>query len=431
MATLLIFLHLFAAPASPLDQAESDLPAQVRKLVRQLDDPQVQVQNKAEAKLIELGPPALEWLPSADEGSDELRRRLTRVRQAIEKAQASQNARASLVTLKGEMPLAEALEKIEKQTGNPFGNVRDRLSDGLAEVVVETDFDETPFWLALDTLLDRADLTIYHYSGEEHFALRPRPESLLPRRKQGNYVGPFRVAATHVSAERQPPLDAPGVLKIGLEVAWEPRLHPLAVRQSLGEVRATDDEGNALEIEDLDVELEVVPQRGYTAAQMSLPFQTPPRTAMSVASLRGTLNVLTPGKAETFEFDKLDEAAKADFKTIEQKKGTASVSLERVTHSDDLWEVWMRVRFTDSARALDSHRLSWLHDNEAYLLGPDGKPIPHAGYEGTGSDENEVGFSYKFEAPAGKLDQYKFVYKTPASIQLIPIEYEIKNLDLP
>lgn len=432
MLKLLVLLPLLAAPASPLEQAEADLPAKVRKLVRQLDDEQVQVRNKAEAQLIELGPPALQWLPDADNVSDEQRRRLTRVRQAIEKTAAREIAKASTVSLNGKMTLAAALSAIEKQTGNSFGDVRDQLEEK-ADTLVETDFDQTPFWPAVDQLLDRAGLTIYHYAGEDSFALRPRRESMLPRHDGADYAGAFRIAATHLSAEREPLQKGKGILKIGLEITWEPRLRPLALRQSLTDLRATDNEGRSLEIEGVAAELEAVPQRGFTAVQMSLPFHTPPRSAVAVSSLRGTLIALTPGQAEAFEFDKLDEATKRDFKERVQKKGAASIVLERVTENDGLWEVWMRIRFADSSNTLPSHRLSWLHDNDVYLLGLDGKTIAHAGYEGTGSgdDENDIGFSYKFEAPEGKLAEYKFVYKTPASIRAIPIEFEIKDLELP
>ena len=44
---------------------------------------------------------------------------------------------------------------------------------------------------------------------------------------------------------------------------------------------------------------------------------------------------------------------------------------------------------------------------------------------------NEVGVSYKFNLEGRTPASYKFVYKTPAAIIRIPIEFEIKEIELP
>ena len=91
----------------------------------------------------------------------------------------------------------------------------------------------------------------------------------------------------------------------------------------------------------------------------------------------------------------------------------------------------MRVRFDRAANALQSHR-GWIYDNECYLLDKAGNKIENAGLEATSTGPNEVGLDFKFDlgedtSPKG----YKFIYKTPAAIVRIPIEFEMKNIELP
>jgi hypothetical protein len=91
----------------------------------------------------------------------------------------------------------------------------------------------------------------------------------------------------------------------------------------------------------------------------------------------------------------------------------------------------MRVRFDRAANALESHR-GWIYENECYLLDAKGNRKGNDGLEANLLDVNEVGVAYKFDlgekgTPAG----YKLVYRTPAAIIKIPVEFELKNIDRP
>ena len=86
-------------------------------------------------------------------------------------------------------------------------------------------------------------------------------------------------------------------------------------------------------------------------------------------------------------------------------------------------------RFGNAANALESFR-SWIFNNEAYLVGPDNQRIARTGFETTRQTKDEVGIAYKFDLPNGPAG-LTFVYKTPALLTLVPLEYEFKNLPLP
>jgi hypothetical protein len=89
----------------------------------------------------------------------------------------------------------------------------------------------------------------------------------------------------------------------------------------------------------------------------------------------------------------------------------------------------MTVRFDDAGDALASHR-QWIFSNEAYLEGPDGKPIAYDTFDTTAQSQNELGVAYLFRTgrPLGELT---FVYKTPGTIVTRAFDYEMKNLELP
>jgi hypothetical protein len=50
--------------------------------------------------------------------------------------------------------------------------------------------------------------------------------------------------------------------------------------------------------------------------------------------------------------------------------------------------------------------------------------------EATLQEEDQVGVSYQFVAPDG-IKGFKFRYTTPVSIVKFPVEYELKNIELP
>ena len=133
---------------------------------------------------------------------------------------------------------------------------------------------------------------------------------------------------------------------------------------------------------------------------------------------------MIPGRIETFRFTKL-----AGAKNVEQRIAGVTVTLEEVRKNNEAWEVRMLARFDDAGDALASHR-TWIFSNEAYLEGPDGKPIAYDTFETTRQGKNEVGVAYLFN-PDEPLDKLSFVYKTPGVIVTSGFDYELKDIRLP
>jgi hypothetical protein len=212
-------------------------------------------------------------------------------------------------------------------------------------------------------------------------------------------------------------------LKLTLEVAWEPRLVPILVSQSLTDIRAVDEQGNPIAVAS-EGSLESPVQNGVSAVEIELPFAVPERNVQRIASLSGQLFALVPGRVEAFEFAQLEAAEDEEI-----RKGAVTVVLQKARKNAAVYELFVLVRFDEAANALESHR-GWVFNNKAYLLDEDGKQKEPDGFETTRRTVNEMGISYKFVLD-GDLSAYRFVYETPAAIVQLPIKYELKDIPLP
>lgn len=410
-----------AAPAgAPTGEEAQLLDAKVRRLVRRLDDDELNVRVQAEKDLIALGPAALDLLPEeTDDLSAEVKQRLASVRAALENQAVQSAVQGTTVTLHGEMSLAEAMSALEKQTGNKVVGVEGR--DGR----VRADFDETPFWAALDQLLDQAQLDVNPYGGYgDRITVVARPKEELPRYGRADYQGIFRFEAKSIQAVRN--LRNPEIsgLKVLLDVAWEPRSRPISLEQPLDAVSAVDEHGNAVPVDGDSVELHANVQADIPSVEMYLPFQLPGRKVTKIASLEGQMTAMVPGRVETFVFDNL-----AMSKNVEQRRAGVTVVFEEARKNIDTYEVRLRVKFDEAANALESHR-GWIFNNVTYLIDREGNKVDVATLNTTRQEVNEVGLAYLYVLDKG-LDNYKLVYKTPAAIIKKPVPFELENIPLP
>ncbi|MBN2474793.1 MAG: hypothetical protein JXB62_09305 [Pirellulales bacterium] len=405
--------------------AEDELQMEVRRLVRQLNATQLAERESAEETLLTLGPKVLDLLPPvSDRTPAEVKQRLGRVRQKLQRETAESAARASLVSLGGDpQPLSKILASLEEQSGNKIVDFREQFGQPAPDPELRVSCDKEPFWEALDRVLDQAKLTVYPYGEETAINLVARGEDTLTRGGGAHYGGPFRFEPLRIVARREFREPDGQSLQLTLFVEWEPRLKPISLKQKMADVKAIDENGDALAVDDPEAELEV-PSVGATSVELILPLKLPPRDVKQIASLKGKLAAMVPGKIETFTFSDLTTA-----KNVEQRIAGVIVTLEQARKNGAVWEVRVRVRFDEAGEALQSHR-GWIFNNEAYLQGADGKPIPYDSLETTLQTPNEVGVAYLFvlEEPPEK---HQFVYKTPGVIVATEFDYEIRDLKLP
>jgi len=403
--------------------ADEDLQLAVDGLVRQLNATQLSQREEAEQELLKLGTEILPLLPKViDRMPAEMRQRLGRVRQKLQRTAAEATASQSLVSLSAtDVPLSEILAALEKQSGNKIELEARPGADGPPKLSVE--FDKMPFWQALDRVLDQSGLAVAEYGQAGTITLVPRSQGQVSRAAAACYGGPFRFEPVFIEARRDLRNPDSRSLMLTLEVAWEPRLSPIGLKQKAAAFKAVDEQGKPLHFDDDRAEMEV-PVEGVASVRLPLALTLPSRDVKRIASLKGTLTAMLPGKTETFVFDKLTDAKK-----VEKRAAGVTVTLVQARKNNAVWQVFVRVRFDEAGDALQSHR-GWILNNEAYLEDPDGKRIDHAGYETAGQAENTVGIGYMFVLD-GTLQGHKFVYKTPGLIVATGYDYEIKDIELP
>jgi hypothetical protein len=421
--TLLILgsLLLGQAADSPTSNAE------VRQLVRQLDAARLTDREAAETELLRRGPTVLGELPPVNQRtSPETAQRLARIRQKLQQAEASKAGEASTISLHADaISLSKAFAAFQEQSGNRIIDYRSKFSQPITDPVVRADFQKTPFWQALDALLDQASLGVYPFADQRAICIVDRTGSNAAARKgRASYAGPFRFEATRVSAGRDFRDSSGRLLRVTLETAWEPRLSPIYLQQRMADIQATDERGRTLPLADHEAQLEMPIRANQSAVEITLPFQLPPRDIQRIAALKGDLLAVMPGKIETFRFTNLGKSKNPD-----QRIAEATVTLEDVRKNATGWEVRMRVRFDHAGDALASHR-TWIFSNEALLEDGSGKTIRYASYETALQRQNEVGIAY--QVPAGdSLEGATFLYRSPCAILSDRFSFDLSDIPLP
>ncbi|MEM8943887.1 MAG: hypothetical protein AAGD11_01795 [Planctomycetota bacterium] len=423
------------APSSASAEPDAALIEQVDTLVRQLNADAATQRDEAEAALLKHAPIAdaekcddfLQLLPTPSDGMPaEVRLRLARLRKRIETEQSSRALAASKLTLDAEgTPLAEVFDLIREQTGNRLSDYREQFGQTAASRKVTIEVTEEEFWPAVDKILDQAGVTTYPFSGEDTLAIVNRDEGALPRAEGAAYAGPFRIQAVNVSARRNLRSASEQSARVELEIAWEPRLRPIALSQSITALQVTTDEGTSLPVASQRQTLNVEVQPGSHATEFTVPLQLPDRSATKIASFAGQMSALVPGRTVDFKFAELDKP-----KSFTQSRGGVQVTLVGARKNQDLWEIHMRIKVDSAEAGLESHR-GWVFQNLTYLLNPQGELIDHAGFETTMQSQNEVGLAYFFEVIGDNLRGYTWVYRSPAAIVRLPVEFELKDIPLP
>jgi hypothetical protein len=434
-----LFLMVAVARAAENDAAsappDGELAGKISRLVRQLDSDRSAERDTAEKELLELaGSTTAEtdrFLDLLPEDSDQMplavRDRLTTIRQLVEDRVAKTAVVGAKVTLSAkEMPLSEVFSAIQKQTGNRLVDNRqqDAAEPGAMSGVLTIELADEPFWAAVDKILDETQLDVYSYGGEDALSIVSRGMEGGKRFGRASYSGPFRLEILEVQAQRNLRQPQQKSLRLQLEIAWEPRLRPIALSQPVEDLEVTTDTGSQLSIAQPEAQLDVEVPEGTQAAEIVLSFDLPPRDVKRITSLRGKLRALVPGRQVKFRFD---DAINAVGKS--ERRGGVQVTIDDVRKNNAIWEVHMRLALDEGNPALESHR-GWAYQNKSYLVGKDGQPIDMAGIETTRQTPNEVGVAYLFDLPDG-IEGLSWVYETPAAIIELPVEYELKNIELP
>ena len=417
---LVIGCLLAGAPAS-----DAALKTEVQILVHKLDADTEKERKEAKEGLLNLGPAALDLLPAPDpQATGEPANSIREIRQKLQAIQAARSVEASTVTLHGRLKLSQVLAEIHRQTGNTIAEGPRPAEAAVPDAEITVNFDKTPFWTALDSALDQAQLSIYPYGQPGALQIRPRGPHDLPRTGRAAISGPLRIEPVSVLAKRELRSSSPPSLQISLEVAWEPRLQPIGIKQRMADLKVLDSNGASLAAENPQAVIDPFLRLGVSALEMDIALAMPAPPVKEIASLKGTLRAMILGKVETFKFGDLLKGKQ------EKRIAAATVAVDEVRKNGDSWEVFVRLRFDNAGDALDSYLSNWVQQNEAYLEDANGKHIQPDSTESTLRNKNEIGVGYVFALPDLPKNAV-FVYKTAGMVVTKDFPYEVRGVKMP
>ena len=413
-------------PADKKPAPQDDLAEKVKNLFKQLDDPSAEKRDAAEKALIELGPSVIPHLPKVTpRTSAEVKDRLLRISKSLDKAAAEEIIKPKMLTLAGDASLKSVLEEIEKQTGNKLRDMRMDGGGEATDLTIKSKLENVPFWQGLDQILDEAELGVEGVATESGaLGIIARPEGQSKRFGKAHYAGPFRFETIELEAKRSLRAANMERLKLFIEATWEPRLRPVIIEQKLEDVIAKDEMGNVIPIDGADGDIAVDVEFDANLIELEIPLKLPSRDVKKISSVKGKASVVLLGRDANFEFANITKA-----KEVKQSQAGVTVVLESVAKSDDVYEVRMRVELDDAQGTLESFRAG-IFSSEAYLLSPNLEKSMNDGEEASREEENVFGRIYEFSID-GDISKYKFVFKTPVTVIRAPVEYELKDIDLP
>ncbi len=428
-------LLLAGLPQARGQAAASDaaLRDRVLQLVDRLDAEKPEAREAATASLIKLGPKVLPLLPDpAKVQGRERKDRLERIRAALRKAEDEINPAATRVTLQGKgIRLSEALQQLQKQTGNAITDLREQLGAEVTNPALDLDLRDKPFLEALDQVARQAEVAISFYTGDGSIGITgggssddsPTPRTRAPQ-PMIQYSGPFRIELKQIGLMRDFQAGS-AVANLQLEVAWEPRLRPMLLKHKADELKVLDDRKKPIKPQVQMQSDEVVIRPENPVAEINLSLEAPERAAAKIASLRVQAELTIPAGIKTFKFPSLAQ------ENVTVKQGDVSVTLGGTEVDEQVWKVNVELAYPGEGPAFETYRQG-LFNNRIWLQRADGSRFEHnGGFSNTGSDGGKLGFEYLFVDAPGKPADYQLVYETPSKVITLPLQFEFKDVPLP
>jgi len=343
-----------------------------------------------------------------------------------------------LVTIQAEkIKLHDALRQLAKQTGI---EVEDRRKpENVNDPEIKLDLKKVTFWQALDQIARETDLRVNLYQRGGVIALTEGPNTNLPI----SYDGLFRTVVRRVTAIHDLETDQHFCL-ITLEIAWEPRFHPLFLESKPLNLDVRDDNQEAIRPEEDSGGK--IPVQGKVATTVEVRLPAPVRRSVSLGKLKGSLLLTGPTKMIDFEFDTLAKEKAA--KDPKLTKDGVTVKLRKLDLAADHWTIEVGLEYPEDGPKFESFQ-SWVVNNKCLLKAGDGDELfeSNGGYSIDSLGSSKAVLSYHFvdgtlrktvdgkpvtrRFVRGKPENWKLVYRTPGPMAEVPVTFDFKDVPLP
>lgn len=429
---LTILSVLAAGAAPPATRPSSD----VDTLLRQLAGDDWSLRQKAQQKLVALGPdaePALrKWIAQSHDQES-----VARAEAALRLIAEGRLVGPTPVTLHlHQVDPAGALEELGRQLGQEIATDPPDLWKQKDWPRVTLDADHEPFWKVMLAL--SAQLDLEPQPSENAAGLRVGEAADAPNWAASPSVvsGPFLLMATGATRTRTvrfaQPADVEQSCELTLVAYVEPKLRPIHDSFSVHIDRATDERGQSLlpadpgELADAVSFTEPDPGRRW---EVSIDLKLPPIAPgkKSTATVKGVASVMVPVKLRSIEVTDVlethDLARRAAGRrlTVQSARRTngggveVTVILFRDELDDEQWRQFADPR--DFVHLVDDH----------------GRATPLASVSQSESAEHQATLTLQFapSAQGATSGPLKFVWQVAEEIRPVRIPFEYRDLPLP
>ncbi len=400
---------------------------EVSALLEQLRDDDIGLRDKAEAAIAELPIDALDFIdvPSDDATTDYIER-LLRARKSLEQKAVARTLEPSVVNLESGITINKALTSIFEQTGNRIVLHGDVVQTTGKEKIAEQ-IEDGSFWDALDVVMAAGNLEVDPYGGGAGMMMLRTAEAIQQRPQTVSTAPPNATAGmlhievrriTSTLSTRNPTLS---FTTVEFLTRWEPRVTPISIDLHTATLKIHDDQSN-----------EVSPNKAGKVSgiiqaeipELSFPVNLPlvSRDIKQLDKISGTLQAVLPGRLETFTFRGLGDLEDG----VEQTKSGATVTFHGYQTNEDLFAVTLELSFDEQSNSVDSH-LGWAYDNTVEMVNGDQRFEPVAS-ETVMQRGQRMKVQYLFEEDPADCN---LVYKTPAAIVKVDLDFELNDVPLP
>ncbi|QDU52644.1 hypothetical protein [Gimesia panareensis] len=423
---------LSAQPATDRPAEQKTISAQVTQLIRQLDDQQRMVRQRAELELVELGKPVLSLLPAPElVASQSVREALQRVRLQIEKRAARNSIKASRINLQGRFSLKQVLQAIARQTENQLDWTQ--LTESQLKQNIDVQFVETPFWKVIDELTVQLPLTYRINGPRDQLQFQLRSDSTTDTAKVQEpvcYNGPFRISIDHLQCRPLAGSEDQELLRITFLIQVEPRLRPLFLSYAARKLKAEGAKGTILPPYNPGAKYELPLGEGGKNLKFTMQWILKSGQRPQTIQVHGNLEMELAAETLPITFRDLFHSQGAI-----RRRGNVSVELVEAERNEKLDSQNLTIRIALSydygGPAFESHR-TWIYHNRAYLQDAQGKKFWLDGSSQTTLESTgKIGVVYRFTGLPGSAKPDQFTYLAPTLITAAPIELSFEKLDLP
>lgn len=426
---LLAIVLLFGLnPAFTYAQSEEmKVLGEVNDLLEQLRDDDIGQRDKAEAAFALLPPDALDYIDvPGDDATTDYIERLLRARKSLEKKAVAMTVKPSVVSLESGITIDQAINRILTQTGNRI-QLHEDIAPAAGQVKLTEEIKDGSFWDAFNALLAAGNLEVDPYGGAAGTMMLRAADAVAPAAKAATTAPPSATAGmlqlevrriTSTLSPRNPKLS---FMTVELLTRWEPRVTPISIDLQTTSLKILNDQGEELPLGSSGKVSGVIqPEIPELSFPVNLPLVS--RDIKQLDKVTGTLQAVLPGRTETFTFRRLGDLEDG----VQQTKSGATVTFHGYQKNEDLFAVTVELSFDENSNSVDSH-LRWAYDNVAEMRSADQR-FEAVASETVMQQGHRMKVQYLFEEDPATCD---LVYKTPAAIVKVDLDFELNDVPLP